>query len=188
MLFSVCTCCNEAKFLYEFRYRIKRGRGNYSSWCKSCESKKEVIRNRERMKNNPALKEASLKRVTEWGKNNKQKMRDANNKHRRDSYKNSEECRSKKLSASSEQRAGKDQATPIWLTESHKKEIKNIYLVCIKINKATKKTHEVDHIIPLRGENVCGLHVPWNLRIIPKSLNRSKNNAYPNWGDSYLSP
>ena len=36
--------------------------------------------------------------------------------------------------------------------------------------------HEVDHIVPLQGETVSGLHVPENLRVIPRSLNRSKCN------------
>lgn len=36
--------------------------------------------------------------------------------------------------------------------------------------------YEVDHIVPIKGRNVCGLHVPWNLRAIPKEQNREKNN------------
>jgi hypothetical protein len=35
---------------------------------------------------------------------------------------------------------------------------------------------EVDHIIPLYGRNVCGLHVHCNLRVVLKTENRSKNN------------
>lgn len=38
-------------------------------------------------------------------------------------------------------------------------------------------SHEVDHVIPLRGKTVSGLHVAANLRIIPKTINRRKSNV-----------
>lgn len=46
--------------------------------------------------------------------------------------------------------------------------------------------HEVDHIVPIRSPLVCGLHVPWNLRVIPKQDNAVKSNHW--WPDMPDSP
>lgn len=66
-------------------------------------------------------------------------------------------------------RANRLKATPPWLTDSQFKEIIKIYETC-------PKGHDVDHIIPLQGKNVKGLHVPWNLQHLPSSDNKRKSN------------
>jgi len=53
-----------------------------------------------------------------------------------------------------------------------------IYARCVEINRSTGIRHEVDHIIPLRGKRVSGLHVAENLQVIPKALNLTKSNNF----------
>lgn len=65
-------------------------------------------------------------------------------------------------------RAHKLNATPWWLTEVQKRAISKFY------EQAQVQGLTVDHIIPLRGKAVCGLHVPWNLQLLTKSENSQK--------------
>ena len=67
-------------------------------------------------------------------------------------------------------------ATPKWLTDTHKMEIRLKYRLAIELSRATGERYAVDHIIPLHGENVCGLHVPWNLQILTQKDNLAKYN------------
>ena len=67
-------------------------------------------------------------------------------------------------------------ATPPWLTRKQKSEIRQLYQIAITMTKTTGEQYVVDHIIPLRGEFVCGLHVPWNLRVITQEENLAKSN------------
>jgi hypothetical protein len=74
---------------------------------------------------------------------------------------------------------GIKQATPGWLTEEQREAIRNVYRLADKLTKVTGITHSVDHIWPLKGKNSCGLHVPWNLRVIPRDENGRKGNREP---------
>lgn len=73
-------------------------------------------------------------------------------------------------------RASKLMATPTWLSNFDKEYIKNLYIQAHNLTTITGIKHDVDHIIPLQGDNVRGLHVPWNLDIITKKDNCSKGN------------
>jgi 5-methylcytosine-specific restriction endonuclease McrA len=67
-------------------------------------------------------------------------------------------------------------ATPKWLNDAQKMEIRLKYRLAIELSRATGVRHAVDHEIPLQGEDVCGLHVPWNLRVITQEENLKKSN------------
>jgi hypothetical protein len=71
------------------------------------------------------------------------------------------------------------QATPPWLTRAQKSEIRALYQAAILSSQTTGERYVVDHIYPLRSEVVCGLHVPWNLRITTQEENLKKSNNLP---------
>jgi len=73
-------------------------------------------------------------------------------------------------------RAQKSSSTPPWLTKEHRREIAWFYAEARRLTQETGIVHHVDHIHPLQGENVCGLHVPWNLQILTATENLQKNN------------
>ena len=70
-------------------------------------------------------------------------------------------------------------ATPTWLTEEQFRSIREIYEQAITLSRATGVPYAVDHIIPLQHEDVCGLHVPWNLQILTRTENALKSNKLP---------
>jgi hypothetical protein len=70
------------------------------------------------------------------------------------------------------------EATPKWLTPAERLQMRDLYLQARKLTELTRERYVVDHIVPLRGEEVCGLHVPWNLRVITQEENLKKSNKH----------
>jgi hypothetical protein len=79
-----------------------------------------------------------------------------------------------KMTARNAQRhAERLRATPVW---ADRKAIIEVYKEARRLTNETGIKHHVDHIIPLRGKLVCGLHVHNNLRAIPAKENLLKSN------------
>ena len=72
--------------------------------------------------------------------------------------------------------AAKLQATPPWLTAQHLSDIEKFYVEAARLQATDGIKRHVDHIYPLQGRTVCGLHVPWNLQILIAVENRKKGN------------
>lgn len=161
---KICSRCSKHKPLFDFT-KNKTKPGGVASDCKACRRTASAIfykKNKtymlERMKKwrkenphyNEKRKEHSRLSIARWRKNNPEKV--------------------KKQKAA--RRAALKRATPSWLTADQRYAMKNVY----DNVKWTDKT--VDHIIPIRGKDVCGLHVPWNLQLLSSKANSSKGVRY----------
>ena len=114
----------------------------------------QSIRNRKRRAANPELRERYNKNV-------------------RDKRATDENFRIKWLVKCNARRRRMRQAT---LSTFSSKDFEQFYQKAVKKTQDTGVTYEVDHIVPLNGKTVCGLHVPWNLQVITGKENRIKHN------------
>jgi len=72
--------------------------------------------------------------------------------------------------------AAKMRATPAWADRAA---IEAIYIDAARLPRETGIRYEVDHIYPLQGATVCGLHIACNLQILTKVENIRKHNKFP---------
>jgi hypothetical protein len=105
----------------------------------------------------------------EWGQANPEVHR-ANSRN----WKKNNAARIAALNA--RRRAAKKKRTPPWLTKDHMDAITALYNQAIWLTKITGVQWHVDHIVPLNGGNVSGLHIPNNLQVIPAKENLKKGN------------
>lgn len=70
--------------------------------------------------------------------------------------------------------SSKKNAVPKWLSEEDHFRMSVFYTAARFFSWKYKQRIEVDHIIPIRGKGINGLHVPWNLQFLERSKNMSK--------------
>jgi hypothetical protein len=171
-----------ANYLRRIKYADNRQEkvAKAKAWRETNPDKQKEIAKRGRMKNIKANAERAKKwrqanvdyvreqgavRMQEWRKNNPDKTREkANNPEM--------------VALRSSYRAHNRKATPTWANAFF---IAEIYRLANTRSVSLGIEFQVDHIVPLRGKTVCGLHVEHNLRVITKSDNASKGNRY--WPD-----
>lgn len=173
---KVCSICNVEKNLDGF-HKTKDCKYGVKNQCKSCIS----LRNKQRY---PDIREDQLKKKALQHKANPEI---AAERYRRKSPESKQKGRDARkawgernlphlVARNAARRALKLKATPPWLTEEDKQAIRDIYKLAATKTKDEGIVYHVDHIIPLKGEIIRGLHVPWNLQIIPAEENLSKGN------------
>lgn len=143
-------------------YRLKN--------IQTIKQKKEIYRktNKEKIKNYYEInKNKFIMQNRIWKENNKEKIKEYEEKNK-----------DKKVANKAKRRAAQIQRTPCWLTNKCLKKIETIYAKAKKLEEKTGIKHHVDHIIPLQGKLVSGLHVPENLRVVTAKENLSKSNQY----------
>ncbi len=84
----------------------------------------------------------------------------------------------KVLNYTAKRRAAKFQRMPKSLNESDKLQIERCYALAKTFREFFEYDVHVDHVIPLRGKEVSGLHVPWNLRIVTATDNLRKKTKW----------
>lgn len=160
-----CICCSELKpKTEEFFYFRNKKRGWLSSWCKECRTK-----NRELSKEDELKKQKERRRKTA----EERKCRTCGVEKLKPRCIYCEKCliQSKKNKKKKDKCVYKSRlrkAMPSW---ADKDKIREKYM-----NRP--KGFHVDHIIPIRGDIVCGLHVHYNLQYLLAETNIKKSNSF----------
>lgn len=158
-------------------YTNKDMKDGYMSRCKSCESERCKAKTIKR-------KDEQLSKAKEWRMKNKEKLYAACLAWRK---RNPERCAAYYVDYRNRNRGvvnerwmrrevAKKNATPKWLNEDDIWMMAEIYDLSSLRTLATGILWHVDHIVPLQGKTVSGLHVPWNLRVITAKENQMKSN------------
>lgn len=160
---KTCNKCREAKPLTEFRKHAGT-KDKLTTYCKSC-----LYALARGWRNNNKI------HVTDWFASYRQKNKQQLNTNQKKWRENN---KGKKNADTALRFAVKMQRTPKWLTKEQKQSIKEFYVMAKELEKIFPWKQHVDHIVPLQGADVCGLHVPWNLQILSAKENITKGNRY----------
>lgn len=186
---KVCTGCQLEQPLAAYS-RDKRAADGLKWKCKTCAAK-WYADNRERLnalhadwnaKNKDRISRYNAKRYAE----NADRWRE---KTRGYYWQNREEVFSRlkpeqRAEAQARRRASKRRAMPLWDEEFDRLVMTEAARLAVSRGRATGVPHHVDHIVPIRGRTVCGLHNGYNLAVTPAGENQRKSNI--RWPDMWV--
>lgn len=167
-----CSVCGETKAATAF-YKATRSRDGLANRCRTCDLAYQRARTAEKADSNRRWYETA-------GAAHLAKRR-AKTKERREA-RLQQKVQAPDLGRWRAQQAKralqKHRATPVWVDAEHHSRIRQIYAVTQLLQEATAAVYHVDHIVPLFSDDVCGLHVWWNLQPLSEAANVLKNNTF----------
>ncbi len=156
---KICSKCKNSKELIDFE-PLKTSKDGLRGQCNICRGAQKALYQKNHQ-------EQALLSSKKW---------QLANPGQRKSYRLANPNKISALRA--KRRAAKLKRTPKWLTKEQFAEIEDFYTIVNDLSWLSEEPLHVDHIVPLQGKNVSGLHVPWNLQILPAKLNLSKSNKF----------
>jgi hypothetical protein len=162
MLTKTCTACGVEKSIDEY-HKTKSCKYGVKAECKFCTAER-------RKEHYLANREANIEQARAYSQANKEAVAERKKAYRKANPHIINAIRAKR-------RATKQQATPAW---ADLEAIKEMYQLAVIFN-STGINLQVDHIVPLQSDRVCGLHCEANLQLLPASDNMKKGNRY--WPD-----
>ena len=164
-----CNKCLEVRPLSEY-HKKSTAKDGFMWWCKTCH--RQYVKEKYYLyKAQPGYVERENRRLAAYRKAHPEKLIESGKKFARlhPGY---------RTANSVKYNLRKNQRTPSWLTPDDFWLIEQAYELAVLRTKMFGFRWEVDHVIPLNGKLVSGLHVPDNLQVVPVALNRSKSNKF----------
>jgi len=166
---KTCNHCSIAKPFSEF-YKKSAAKDGLFWWCRECHKTKMKAKYQE-LASDKEYRAKETQRVGLFLKENP-------NIRKKYGQTYMAKHRAKLVAKTNLYRISKDCRTPAWLTQDDKWMIEQAYELAVVRTKIFGFPWHVDHVVPLHGELVSGLHVPHNLQVIPAWDNRSKSNQF----------
>ena len=146
----------------------------YSYWKKWASKNREYINEKKKQ-----WRAGNKAHVIAWRKEHTERNKERLTKYNKDyRFRTKERDKIKIYYANLKRKKHVKRATPAWANHFF---IREAYLLSSLRSEMTGYRWEVDHIVPLQSSQVCGLHVENNIRVVPRSVNRSKGNSI--WPD-----
>jgi len=164
-----CNRCSQTKLFTDF-YKDSKAKDGHTGRCKECDY--------EYQKTNPRRAAIRKQSADKYREVRNQQAREKNRQAKIDKYAARVEGQEAYVRHRASRQLAKTAATPVWLSAQDKRKNIEIYAAAALLQELTCIPYDVDHIVPLQSEVVCGLHVWWNLQAIPQSLNAQKRNIF----------